>query len=82
MSARGRAAIKGQSNITITQADVSNTTMYQYRRDYNIGDLVSIDGNFGQTAVMRVIEYAEIEDENGNSGHPTLALPLDTLAID
>jgi hypothetical protein len=56
--------------------------MYQYRRDYNIGDLVSIDGNFGQTAVMRVIEYAEIEDENGNSGHPTLALPLDTLAID
>jgi hypothetical protein len=64
-----------QNRITITRADASDITRYEYRKDYNVGDLVSLDGNFGQIAVMRVMEYVEIEDENGESGHPTLALP-------
>jgi Siphovirus ReqiPepy6 Gp37-like protein len=75
MNVRGQQALKAQNRITISRADVSNTTKYQYRRDYNIGDLVSLDGNFGQIATMRVIEYVEIEDENGESGHPTLSIP-------
>ena len=75
MDIRGRTALKNQNNIAITQSDISKTTQYQYRRDYDIGDLITIDGNFNEMAVMRVVEYAEIEDENGESGHPTLALP-------
>lgn len=75
MAIRGRTALLSQNDITITQTDISKTTQYQYRRDYDVGDLISIDGNYGQIAVMRVIEYAEVEDENGESGHPTLALP-------
>lgn len=75
LAVRGYQALLAQNSITISQADVSKTSQYQYRRDYNVGDLVTLDGNFNQTAVMRVIEYAEIEDENGESGHPTLALP-------
>lgn len=75
MTIRGQQAIANQNRITIGQADVSETARFQYRRDYNIGDLISLDGNFGQIAVMRVVEYAEIQDENGESGHPTLALP-------
>lgn len=75
MEVRGRQALAKQRQVTISQTDISDLTRYQYRRDYNIGDLVSLDGNFGQTAVMRVIEYAEIEDESGVSGHPTLSIP-------
>lgn len=75
MAARGRQALRSQQQIAITGADVSNETSYIYRKDYNLGDLVTLDGNYGQILTMRVVEYAEIEDENGRSGHPTLAVP-------
>jgi hypothetical protein len=75
MGVRGQEVLKAQKQITITRADISSTTQYEYRKDFNVGDLVSVDGNFGQIAKMRVVEFVEIQDENGESGHPTLALP-------
>ena len=75
MQTRGRQALKSQKRIAITRTDISNMSEYQFRRDYNIGDLVTVDGNFGEIAVMRVIEFVEIEDEEGTSAHPTLAFP-------
>lgn len=73
----GDQALKAQNNVAITQADVSDTTNIRYRRDYNLGDLVTVDGDFGTSAVMRVIEYAETEDQDGTTGHPSLAIPGD-----
>lgn len=75
MTTRALQTLAKQNLITISEAEISKTTRRQYRRDFNIGDLVTLDGNYNSTAVMRVVEYAEIEDENGESGHPTLALP-------
>jgi predicted nucleic acid-binding protein len=75
MHTRGRQALKSQQRLTISRTDISDVTNYRYRKDFNVGDLVSLDGNFGQIAVMRIVEYAEIEDENGESGHPTLSIP-------
>jgi Siphovirus ReqiPepy6 Gp37-like protein len=75
MATRGLQALANQNDTNISQADISKTTRYQYRLDYNLGDLVTLDGNFNQSDVRRVVEYAEIEDENGESGHPTLELP-------
>lgn len=75
MQVRGNAALQAQMPVNISRADISKTTKYEYRRDYNIGDFVTLDGNFGAIQVMRVVEYVEIEDENGESSHPTLALP-------
>jgi len=75
MQSRGKDALKSQNRITITRTDLAQVSKYQYRKDFEVGDLISLDGNFGQIAVMRVIEYVEIQDENGESGHPTLTLP-------
>jgi hypothetical protein len=75
MITRGRQALASQNQIVISRTDISNLTNYQYRRDFNVGDFVSLDGNYGEIVVMRVTEYVEIEDENGESGHPTLAIP-------
>jgi Siphovirus ReqiPepy6 Gp37-like protein len=72
---RGEQKLRRQRRITITDADVSDVTNYRYRRDYNVGDIVTLDGRFSQAIKVRVIEFAEIEDENGESGHPTLELP-------
>lgn len=75
MQTVGKQALAAQKGVSITQADVSENANLRYRRDYNIGDLVTVDGDFGASTVMRVVEYAEAEDESGVSGHPTLAIP-------
>lgn len=75
MQVRGREALKAQTNVAITQADVSDNTNLRYRYDYELGDLVTVDGDFGSSAVMRVVEFAETDDDTGSRGHPTLAIP-------
>jgi len=74
MQVRGREALKNQNRVTITRSDLANISKYQYRKDFQVGDLIMLDGNFGQIGVMRIIEYVEIQDENGETGHPTLAV--------
>lgn len=74
MVVRGQEVLKNQKKITITQADVSPNSTLSYGRDYFLGDLVTVNGNFNQTQVMRVTEFVEIEDEDGTSGQPTLEI--------
>lgn len=75
MAIRGQEALQAQSKITLTQADASNVSKYRYRVDFNVGDIIRLDGNYGEITNMRVTEFTEIQDENGDSGHPTLQLP-------
>lgn len=78
MQTRGRAALASQSRISLVRADISEVSKYHYRQDYNIGDIVTVDGNFGEIAPMRIVEYVEIQDENEEKGHPTLEVPNPT----
>jgi len=74
MAVRGAMALKAQKSVALVSAEVSSTSGYQYRVDYDIGDVVMVAGNYGEMAKMRVVEFVEIEDENGESGHPTLSV--------
>jgi len=73
MITRGFEALSTQKTIDISSVNISKTTSYKYRQDYDIGDIVSISGNYGITEKRRVVEFVEIEDENGEVGYPTLA---------
>jgi len=75
MTVRGQEALKSQKSIVLSQADLSNIRRYRYRVDFNLGDTVRLVGNFGEVASMRITEYTEIEDQTGESSHPTLSLP-------
>lgn len=75
MTVRGEQALAAQRTTSITQADISNISRYRYRIDFNVGDIVRLSGNFGDIADMRITEYTEIEDESGESSHPTLEIP-------
>ena len=76
MTQRGREAIAAQKEIILTKAQPNeNTKQYVYRSDYNLGDLVTVFGNYGQKSTMQIVEHVEIEDDRGESGHPTLAYP-------
>lgn len=52
-----------------------NLTRYRYREDFDIGDIVTIDTELVPNATRRVVEYVEIQDENGYYGYPVLEAP-------
>lgn len=81
MKTRGQQKLRKQRQIKLSNSEISNLTRYEYRHDYFLGDLVTIEGDFNQQEVKRVIEYAEIMDENGYSSHPTLETPYEDYEI-
>lgn len=74
MTVRGQQAIQANNEINIVRSDISDRTKFKYRKDYQVGDIVSIDGAFNIMDNRRVTEFTEIEDETGETGHPTLEI--------
>lgn len=73
MQQRGLEALAAQNEIALTKAEVSKeTNQSAYRKDFNVGDLITVQGDYNETSTMRISEYVEIEDENGRLGYPTL----------
>lgn len=79
MSDLGIATVRDQNRISLASADISELIKYQYRKDYQIGDIVMIDASYGQMRPMRVVEFTEIQDEQQIKGHPTLEDPYPEL---
>ena len=75
MAARATSILNAQKDISLVKAELNKETMkYQYRKDYQVGDVVGINDPYNKLSKMRVTEYVEIEDENGESGYPTLSI--------
>lgn len=74
MDIRGQAALFAQRDIALVKAEPTrNSTMYKYREHYDVGDIITVDGEYNELTTMRISEYVEIEDETGESGYPTLS---------
>lgn len=75
MTTRANQVLASMNDVIIVKPEMSESlSRYSYREDYRIGDIVTIIGNYGIQSAMRVTEYVEIEDQNGETGYPTLAL--------
>jgi Siphovirus ReqiPepy6 Gp37-like protein len=75
MQQRGAAYLAAQNDIALTRAEVSkNASKAVYRKNFDVGDLITVSGDYNANAKMRVSEYVEIEDENGKSSYPTLTM--------
>ena len=51
--------------------EVEPMTTYQYKKDYNLGDIVTVDNGYGVTANPRIIEIIECWDSTGYKVVPT-----------
>lgn len=75
LTKRGEQALAGQKQVVLTRADVvPNLTKFKYRTDFDIGDIITVNGNYNATSKMRIVEHVEIEDETGIKAYPTLEL--------
>jgi hypothetical protein len=74
MAVRANEILATQKDVNIANVEISKTSSsYKYREDYNVGDIIAVEGNYDASTKMRVIEYVEIEDETGQVGYPTLS---------
>lgn len=49
---------------------VEPTMSFEYKKDYFLGDKVTVENEFGISAVARIVEVIEVVDENGYSIEP------------
>lgn len=74
MIALGKSYLDRSNQILLVSANISENNRYRFRIDYDIGDIVTLDTPYGEALTMRVTEFAEVEDENGETGYPTLSV--------
>lgn len=72
MKKRAIAALQEHNKINIIDGEVTPSTLYKYKRDYDLGDLVEIEGNYESIVTGRVTEYIRSSDNTGQREYPTL----------
>jgi len=73
MTLRGEETLRASKPIALVGAKVSKEqTSYRFKKDYDVGDLVGVQGEYNEETVMRVSEYAITMDKEGSSEYPTL----------
>lgn len=71
----GYETIAKSNALALSKAEVrKDATKAIYRKDFNLGDLITVEGDYDEARVMRVSEFVEMEDDMGESGHPTLSV--------
>lgn len=73
VAARAREALAAKPRTTITQAKVAKDTSFVYNKDYFIGDIVGIFGDYNTEQKMRVNEFSWSVDQDKIEGYPSLS---------
>ena len=73
VAARAREALAAKPKTTITQAKVAKDTSFVYNKDYFIGDIVGIFGDYNTETKMRVSEFSWSVDKDKIEGYPSLS---------
>lgn len=66
--------------IQAVDGDIVPINMYQYGRDYNLGDLVELQGTDGVISVIRVTEHILSEEATGEKGYVTYGNNPETIS--
>lgn len=68
-------ALRKQRKTRLFTGDISPNAPYVYKTHYDLGDTVTLHGEYGQFEEMIVNEYVRTEDASGERGYPGLAEP-------
>lgn len=71
LSQRGKEKLNEFVATKSFASEIETRMTYQYKIDYNLGDIVNITNEFGITSKPRIIEIIESWDETGYSVIPT-----------
>lgn len=72
LSERARTALGANPYIQGVDGEIISTNMFKYGVDYNLGDLVELQGNSEAVVIARVTEYIRAQDSTGEREYPTV----------
>lgn len=73
LDARGQNVLGEHRDISLIGGTVSVNAKPKFKKDYDVGDLVTVYGEFGVSQVVRITEYILTVEKNGISGYPSFA---------
>lgn len=73
MIERGRQELASRQKVMLFDGVVDPNGIFQYNRDYTLGDLIVFKGDDGIRQTMRVTEYIYTYDAEGYRAYPTLS---------
>lgn len=74
LRSRGRSALAKKNAVALASVQLNDKDhTYKFRKDYNLGDYVSVYGEYNASTSLQVTEHVEIDDVNGSISYPTLS---------
>lgn len=67
---RGYEKLAEYGAITSFEGTIEPGTTFIYKQDYDLGDVVCIENNYGISVNARITEVVEVNDDTGNSVQP------------
>jgi len=71
---KAKKALAANAYVKAVDGEIVPTAQFQYGRDYNLGDIIEVQGISGIVQTSRVIEYIRAQDESGEKSYPTVAM--------
>lgn len=68
---RGYEKLAEYGKITSFSGSIEPNTTFVYKKDYFLGDIVTVQNSFGISVEARIVEVIEVNDDNGYSVQPT-----------
>jgi hypothetical protein len=72
LKSRALKELKANPVVQAVDGEIVSTSQFKYGADYNLGDLIEVQGNTGIVSICRVIEYIRAQDDAGERTYPTV----------
>lgn len=73
LQARGKEKLSECKDLVTFEGEVEPTITFVYKEDYNLGDIVQIENEYGKEGKTQIIEVVTSYDDDGFRVYPTFA---------
>jgi hypothetical protein len=74
LNSRARDALADHSIVKVVDGEIAPGAQFKYGVDYNLGDIIELQGNSGQLQNARITEFIRSQDSSGERAFPTVAV--------
>jgi hypothetical protein len=72
LNSRARDGLAANEFVKAVDGEIVPTSQFKYGVDYNLGDIIEVQGNMGVIQSSRITEYIRSHDLTGEKAYPTV----------
>jgi hypothetical protein len=74
LNSRAFDKLTNNSFVKSVDGEIVPDSQFQYGVDYNLGDVIEVEGNTGVIQTARITEYIRSQDQAGEKSYPTVSM--------